>query len=111
MKKRQFNVLYIIFTILIVLIISFLFIYFNQQTKNEESKNICQTNSDCVKVQTTCCPCNMGGKEICATKNEAKEYQKKLENCSTTDLICPAMYGCTIQDCKCSNGICGEINY
>jgi len=105
MKKGEFNVLYMIFAILIILIISFLFIYSNQNEKNEETINICRANSDCAKAQTTCCPCNMGGKEICATKDKAKEYQKKLENCSA-NIICPAMYGCDIEDCKCLNGIC-----
>lgn len=63
------------------------------------------TNSTCVKVQTTCCPCNRGGEELCVLESESQEYNNKLENCSN-NLVCAAFENCKIISCEYENGVC-----
>jgi hypothetical protein len=66
----------------------------------------CSVDSDCVKVQTTCCSCGNGGNEICVPKNDASYYQEKLKQCSPNQ-ICPRMMGsCVVYGCSCVNGKC-----
>jgi len=57
-------------------------------------------NNSCMKVQTTCCSCAMGGEEKCVNQSEAKRYGDKLKECPK-DIICAAVYGC-------QNITCGE---
>jgi hypothetical protein len=59
----------------------------------------------CVKVQTTCCPCEMGGQEACVPAEEAENYPPK--NCSSRQ-ICAAVYNCKNVTCSCSGGKCSE---
>lgn len=63
----------------------------------------CKSNNDCVKVQTTCCSCSMGGEEVCAAKSQAENLTAK--NCPA-GLMCIAMYNCKIQSCFCNTGKC-----
>jgi hypothetical protein len=65
----------------------------------------CIEENDCVKVQTTCCPCNMGGEEKCVAKSELAFYEEKLEECPE-NLACIALYNCKIDVCSCENGEC-----
>ena len=71
---------------------------------NVPTKN-CKIDSDCVKIQTTCCSCSMGGGEKCVSKSEINKYKAELENCSK-DLNCPAVYKCKIDKCICDNRTC-----
>lgn len=67
----------------------------------------CNQDSDCVKVQTSCCSCNMGGQEKCVGYNILSNYQDNLKACPSSDkLVCPAMYNCEITSCGCINGTC-----
>ena len=86
--------------ILAFLAFVFLFIKIYSSIVNDIEK--CP-GKECVKVQTTCCPCNMGGKEKCVKKSEVEDYRKKLENCSE-GLICPAVYNCNIESCNETKG-------
>jgi len=62
----------------------------------------CLTNDDCVKVQVTCCPCNMGGTEACVPRTLAKVYEDKLKDCPPQNqLVCTALYNCKISNCSC----------
>lgn len=54
---------------------------------------------DCVKVQITCCPCSMGGKEKCVKESEVEKYQEKLNECPK-DITCAAVYSCIIESCN-----------
>lgn len=67
----------------------------------------CFKDTDCIKVQTTCCPCNMGGQEECVSIALASLYEEKLKDCPPADqLICTALYNCKIKGCGCEEGIC-----
>ena len=63
----------------------------------------CQKNEDCVKVQTTCCSCNMGGEEKCVLKSNSSLYLPK--DC-LKDAMCLAVFNCQIEKCSCVDGIC-----
>jgi len=65
----------------------------------------CVIDSDCVKVQTTCCSCSSGGEESCVPNNEVESYQQELESCPS-NLICIALYNCQIESCQCIEGKC-----
>ena len=60
---------------------------------------------ECVKVRTTCCPCNMGGKEKCVLASEVEKYEVSLSECPE-DLVCLAVYGCEIESCEYVDGKC-----
>ncbi|MBU3912619.1 MAG: hypothetical protein KKE50_00855 [Nanoarchaeota archaeon] len=65
----------------------------------------CYKDSDCVKVQTTCCSCSSGGEDKCVSKTEAASYEDELKNCSA-DNFCAQVYNCNISECKCKEGRC-----
>jgi hypothetical protein len=89
MKKKYF----VIAAILVLLAVGFLiFLKYSQSQRCE-----------CVKVQTTCCPCSMGGQEKCVLKSEVGSYPPK--NCSI-NLICAAVDNCRQNICECSKGKC-----
>lgn len=90
----------ILAVVLVVIIIKVL------GNKTEELPPICRTDADCVKVQTTCCPCDMGGEEKCMLKMDAiKEVQNLNATCKPKN-ICIAMYTCKETSCKCVEGRC-----
>ena len=60
---------------------------------------------ECVKVRTTCCPCNMGGEEKCVLANEVGEYEANLSECPENP-VCIALYGCQIESCEYVEGEC-----
>jgi len=69
--------------------------------------NECNTNSDCIKTQLTCCPCSMGGVEQCLPAPLASMYIQKNVDCPSQDqLVCTAVYNCKIKSCKCVSGKC-----
>lgn len=69
----------------------------------------CKSDSDCTKIQTSCCSCNMGGKEICGNLEEKEYFETKLKGICSQKIICPAVYSCGIKSCSCSNNKCIEI--
>lgn len=69
----------------------------------------CYNNQDCIKVQITCCPCNMGGTEKCVPRLMANVYQEKLKDCPPQEqLVCTALYNCKEENCSCIKGKCIE---
>ena len=91
--------------VLVLVLISFL--WFISQRYDERGDSFCDIDEDCVKVQTTCCPCSMGGEEICVSKSEVEVYENKIkEECNESGIICPAVYNCDDKDCECVDGIC-----
>ena len=109
-NKKLFWILIFFIILLIVLVF---FIVKNKKTTSNENNNIpvneCKKDSDCIKMQTGCCPCNMGGKEICVSSSESKKYLDLLRNCDKK-IICTAMYACSIKSCICVNNKCQSIN-
>ncbi|MCS7134409.1 MAG: hypothetical protein NZ889_00920 [Candidatus Pacearchaeota archaeon] len=68
----------------------------------------CILDTDCVKVQVTCCPCSAGGKEECVSAAAKPVYDKILSECSP-NVICPQVYNCKIQKCVCKRNRCRAI--
>jgi hypothetical protein len=71
----------------------------------EQTISECQSDNDCAKVQTTCCPCSMGGNEECVLKSNLTDYQP---NCQKTP-ICAAMFNCKNITCACEDKKCKTI--
>ncbi|MAH03255.1 hypothetical protein CMI39_00515 [Candidatus Pacearchaeota archaeon] len=101
-KKWIINKKLLLIIVIIILFGSLIYFYIN---KDVNEPNECQTDSDCIKVQTTCCSCNSGGKEMCVSKKEVGFYERQLENCSKNS-VCIALYACDIKSCGCIEGKC-----
>lgn len=74
---------------------------------NEEDLEV-NESVRCVKVQTSCCPCNMGGDEKCVLESEIESYEKNLSECSPTTL-CSAVSNCEIESCDYVDGECVAV--
>lgn len=93
------NKIFIVFLVLVMFIV-------NGQGCEPEAE--CFSDADCVKVQLTCCPCEIGGKEDCVSRGLASIYHEKLQDCPPQEeLVCPAIYNCEIENCTCVKGNCG----
>lgn len=103
------------FIIIFLIILLIILIYFIVQGDGKKTyyfsdNNKCLTDEECVKVQTTCCSCNMGGKEECVLSSESEKYSEKLKQCQE-DVLCAAFENCKIKSCKCVEGECvGDEN-
>jgi len=74
--------------------------------ENKKNANaMCFSNEDCIKVQTTCCPCNQGGSEICTTKTKSQMYEEALSGCDKNS-SCTQVNNCNISQCICSDRYC-----
>lgn len=82
--------------------------------KSQENKSIikglideqeCSIDSDCVQIETTCCPCSNGGKQECVSDSKAKEYEEKLKNCPENPR-CLSVYNCKMTGCICKGNKC-----
>lgn len=68
----------------------------------------CIRDSDCIKVQLTCCPCEAGGKEECVSMAAKPIYDKLISECSP-NVICPQVYNCEIKKCVCKENKCVAV--
>lgn len=75
-------------------------------TAQPPAPTTCVSDSDCVKVLTTCCPCNMGGVEKCVL--EGTESQYLPTNCDPNPM-CIAQANCVIDHCECVAGECVDV--
>lgn len=100
-KKRDFHCIFLVLAIILVLVLAAIIIYSNYKRNTDADK--CRSDEDCIKVQTTCCPCDMGGQELCALKKTADNF--KAKDCEGK-LMCAAVYKCTITNCVCRAGKC-----
>ena len=94
-----------------IIIVAILLVIVILEIKKREQANImngveCFQDSDCVKQATSCCPCSMGGNEICVSKQNASIIQKSLGACG--DMMCLAVYNCKETRCLCREGKCVE---
>ncbi len=64
----------------------------------------CLSDKDCVMQATSCCPCSMGGNEVCVSRENASIIQENLGNCS--GVMCLAVYNCEETSCVCKIGRC-----
>jgi hypothetical protein len=62
---------------------------------------------ECIKVRTSCCPCNMGGSEKCVLASEVEGYEENLSECSE-NVVCAGVYACEIESCEYVDGGCVE---
>ncbi len=115
MKKEGIRVshnktlLWIIILLFVLLLIVIGLIIRNAIRNNNSNTNIgivsCKTDTDCVKVQISCCACNSGGEEKCVLKSEISSYQDKLAKCNPK-ILCAQYYNCKIKSCGCVKGEC-----
>ncbi len=96
MRKRGIGIALIVIVILLIILAGIL-IFANRKDNSE-----CKVDSDCVKVQTGCCPCSSGGEEKCVSKLEADKYTTKCEG----EVFCAQVYNCNIEKCICAEGKC-----
>lgn len=68
----------------------------------------CIHDTDCMKVQLSCCPCEMSGQEQCVSIAAKPIYDKLLAECSP-NVICPQVYNCNIEKCICKKNKCKAI--
>ncbi|MFC1686064.1 hypothetical protein ACFLZZ_03525 [Nanoarchaeota archaeon] len=76
--------------------------------KEYNTEKQCEVNADCIKVKTTCCPCEAGGQEACIPAIDKEAFEKELsEECNTEEQrACKNLYGCKIESCSCVKGAC-----
>ena len=110
MKKKVslFYICMILIFITLLVILVFSLVSNKQKSSLGIDKNICLQDSDCVKVQTSCCSCNAGGEEKCVLKSEQKQYEDYLKNCSSR-ILCAQIFNCKINSCQCIKGSCNGI--
>ena len=101
-----------IFVVIALLIVGSIILMVTVRTNTNNGNSYCNDNyaecfsdNDCLRVQTSCCSCNMGGEEVCVVKEKANLYQINQNECSP-DLICTASYNCKEESCGCTNGKC-----
>ncbi len=99
-----------IIVIVAIIIIGFFFFwkYNKAEITGEPDEFFCNTSSDCIKIETSCCPCSSGGEEICGNMKQLEKYEKEKENCGD-NIFCVAMYNCHITECDCIDNKCTSI--
>jgi hypothetical protein len=105
MKKKTIYASIIIISA--ILILSSVLLFKSKEGTISPDSPSCIKDTDCIKVQTSCCSCNMGGEEKCILISEKQKYNEMLEKC-TARTICTAMYACREFSCKCVQGKCVE---
>ncbi len=114
-RKIQPQVITIILTVIVILFLGFLLNWKISKTYDNQNENLpetaetfysCKTDSDCIKVRTTCCQCSMGGNEECLSVEGASYYGDKLKKECQNLTLCPAVFNCKIKSCKCVKGRC-----
>lgn len=100
MRKRE----PIVMMILILIVVLIGIVGYKNMNNNSDNEN----QVECVKQQTTCCSCNMGGKDECMTIKDAELAQQRLDDeCPpANELFCSAVYRCEEFECIYENGEC-----
>lgn len=106
MKSKKASIALIIVIIASVLIVGTITVLVIANAGKESAKAECSVDSDCIKVLTTCCGCEMGGNEICVPHGQEEIYRAK--NCPK-DPLCMAVYNCQIEKCTCFQGKCNAV--
>lgn len=102
--KNRMKISLVILIVAVILIL--IWVYKPCCLKEIEETKVCETDSDCVKVTTSCCPCSMGGDELCVPANNASLYTPT--DCPE-ELGCATLYNCKIERCICVYGECGPV--
>lgn len=86
----------------------------HQSTVDNSRQNSasCETNADCVLVNTNCCGCQAGGEAIAVHKSQKDSHDRRLkEQCAgEVSMLCPQWYRCKDFQAQCRNSQCVTIN-
>lgn len=111
-KKGVLGVIIVAGLIIIIFSGIFTFVYVKiEQNENKSGISVnntgkeCSQDSDCVKVQTSCCPCSSGGAEKCVPASDGGKYEEELKKCDART-FCAQVYNCNTSECKCKEGRC-----
>lgn len=104
-NKTLFYIMIVVAMLLIIVLILMSF-YSSKNSGNSPASNSCSSDADCMKISSTCCPCNDGGKDVCVSRENATIIKNNLEKCDTANLICAAIYNCNSNQCSCIEGKC-----
>ena len=76
----------------------------------EDDWYACEEDSDCTRVQVTCCECEYGYPDIGINREYEDEYMSELmEFCIRADVYCPGYDACTDHQAVCHQGRCVMI--
>lgn len=78
---------------------------FVKQGNTPDELHFCETDSDCVETQQSCCSCNSGGKQIAIKKDYLPAWKNLIKE-SCNDISCPEIYLCKKGTIKCVNKKC-----
>ena len=110
-KIHHNKTLFWIIVFLVILLISMMIyvrIAVNQNDIKNQNISECTQDDDCIKQKLNCCPCSMGGEEVCMpTKNSSLINERLAKECGART-VCTAMYACQETSCSCINGKCVE---
>ncbi|MEM4702880.1 MAG: hypothetical protein QXP53_00095 [Candidatus Pacearchaeota archaeon] len=97
-------------TLIITVLISFLVLAGCKVPLREEPEDIreCIVDTDCMKIQTSCCPCSQGGSEDCISIAARPIYESLMKDCPK-DPVCIQQYNCHIIKCICQNSTCEAV--
>lgn len=104
--RSKMNELSLIFTIVFIVVVFLIIVFVISTSPQSEELVECREDSDCIKLQTTCCPCEMGGIEKCVPYGQQRLFEPK--ECSENP-VCIALYNCEIRGCICVENECTEI--
>ncbi|MEM1535587.1 MAG: hypothetical protein QXQ82_00100 [Candidatus Pacearchaeota archaeon] len=107
MKKEKKAIYKLILALLLFLILALNGCKVPLKEEPEDVRE-CIYDTDCTKVQLSCCPCNMGGEEQCVSIAAKPIYDKLLAECSP-NVVCIQVYNCNIEKCVCKNNKCKAI--
>ncbi len=95
--------LWIYVLVILVLTVALFFMFKDKGVicKWRSGDSVNSTQNECVKIQTSCCPCNNGGEEKCVLKSDVEKYNESLKNCPAHgELICATYFNCKIKSCE-----------
>jgi hypothetical protein len=69
----------------------------------------CEIDSDCAILQTTCCPCNMNGRQVALNKSIEPIFREILSAKCNNNIACSAVDACIYTKAVCDNGICHGV--
>ena len=73
--------LWIYVLVILVLTVALFFMFKDKGVicKWRSGDSVNSTQNECVKIQTSCCPCNNGGEEKCVLKSDVEKYNEDFQ--------------------------------
>jgi hypothetical protein len=104
MEKKAKSFLMIIIIVILLMVFSFWF-FWDSGSEDSLNLNECESDADCLIVESRCCPCSSGGDDMCVSVEEGERYIEELKDCAE-NLLCAQVFSCDVQSCSCINGEC-----